>query len=227
MKPRVLVLIKTLGRGGAERLLLDSLEHADHSRFEYQVAYLVRDAPYLVEIRDRGIAVTCLAGRTPVAWPVRLRRLIRSARIDLVHVHSPVMAVAARLVTRVPVVYTEHSAWGSHRWLTRWANRATFGRNAHVFAVADEVRASIRRSEPVIETLHYGIDPRAVQRWLRDRVDVRTEFGIPAAVPVIATVANLRPQKGHRVLLEAAQLVRVAVPDARFVFIGDGRFGSA
>ena len=39
---------------------------------------------------------------------------------------------------------------------------------------------------------------------------------------IVATVANLRPEKGHDVLLRAAALVRRQVPDVRFRLIGDG-----
>src|SRR3954466_7020618 len=39
---------------------------------------------------------------------------------------------------------------------------------------------------------------------------------------IIATVANLRQEKGHDVLLHAAALIRRQVPDVRFRIIGDG-----
>jgi glycosyltransferase involved in cell wall biosynthesis len=39
---------------------------------------------------------------------------------------------------------------------------------------------------------------------------------------IVATVANLRQEKGHDVLLRAAALVRARIPDVRFRIIGDG-----
>lgn len=39
---------------------------------------------------------------------------------------------------------------------------------------------------------------------------------------IVATVANLRPEKGHDVLLRAAARVLRRIPDARFRIIGDG-----
>jgi glycosyltransferase involved in cell wall biosynthesis len=39
---------------------------------------------------------------------------------------------------------------------------------------------------------------------------------------VVATVANLRAEKGHDVLLRSAALVRQQLPDVRFRIIGDG-----
>jgi glycosyltransferase involved in cell wall biosynthesis len=39
---------------------------------------------------------------------------------------------------------------------------------------------------------------------------------------IVATVANLRQEKGHDVLLRAAALLRTRIPDVRFRIIGDG-----
>jgi hypothetical protein len=38
---RILVLIKGLGLGGAERLIVDSLPYLDRDRFEYELGYLL------------------------------------------------------------------------------------------------------------------------------------------------------------------------------------------
>src|SRR5207244_4326630 len=51
---------------------------------------------------------------------------------------------------------------------------------------------------------------------------VRDELGIPAGVPLVATVANLKVHKGHGDLLEAARIVRRSIPEARFVLVGTG-----
>jgi len=40
-RTRVLWLIKGLGAGGAEQLLVNALPHLDHERFEYHVAYIL------------------------------------------------------------------------------------------------------------------------------------------------------------------------------------------
>ncbi len=62
-KSKILLLIKSLGLGGAERLLVDSLPYLDRERFAYQVAYLVPWKATLVpQIEAAGIPVTCLDG---------------------------------------------------------------------------------------------------------------------------------------------------------------------
>ncbi|MDP9145719.1 MAG: glycosyltransferase, partial [Actinomycetota bacterium] len=60
-RQRILVLIKGLGIGGAERLISDGAEHWDRQRFEYRVAYVLPWKDQLVApIRELGIDVDCL-----------------------------------------------------------------------------------------------------------------------------------------------------------------------
>jgi len=165
-----------------------------------------------------------------VGWASRLVGLVRDRDIDLVHVHSPYPAAAARLALAgsVPIVYTEHNVWGRYRAPTYWGNLLTFARNRHVFAVSEQVRASIRYPRalgrlrlPPLETLYHGVDHSAVAEWAQAD-GARSDLGIPEGVPVVGTVAHLKSHKGHRHLLEAAAVVRRTFPDVRFVFVGRG-----
>lgn len=228
---RVLHLIKGLGRGGAELLLLSAAPYLDRSRFEYEVAYLLPWKDALVEeLQEAGLPVHCLDGARGPAWIGRLRGLVRSRSFDLVHSHSPMVAVGARLGLhrKTPRVYTEHNVWECYHPVTYWANLLTFWRSSHVFAVSEHVRASIRYPAPFrflpmppVEALYHGLDPEAVRKWASSD-GVREELGIPEGVPVVGTVANFRAEKGHELLLRAAVFVRRNVPDVRFVLVGQG-----
>lgn len=234
MRRRVLVLIKGLGRGGAEQILASSAPHLERSTFDYRVAYLLPWKDALVkELEDAGVPTTCLRGARGPGWVGRLRDLVAQGSIDIVHAHSPVAAVGARLAfrsrsRRPRLVYTEHNVWERYHPATRWANHLTFARNDHVFAVSDHVRDSIRcprglrrRPPPPIETLYHGIDPDAVTRWAKHD-GVRAELGIPADAPVVGTVANFKAHKRLDVLVGAASLIRRRFPDVRVVLVGQG-----
>jgi glycosyltransferase involved in cell wall biosynthesis len=228
--PGVLILIKGLGRGGAEQLLLSGVPYLDRERYRYQFAYLLPWKDALVpELTGAGLAVHCLDGARGAGWVGRLRALIRDQGIDLVHVHSPVAAAGLRLVAgrRARVVYTEHNLWGRYHRATYAANLVTFPRNDHVFAVSDEVRDSIRYPGPLrrlpmppTETLHHGLDPAAAPPAAPD--GVRRELGIPEDAPLVGTVANFKAAKDHATLLRAAAQVRQAVPSVRFLLVGQG-----
>ncbi|MGH2664057.1 MAG: glycosyltransferase [Actinomycetota bacterium] len=228
---RILLLIKGLGRGGAEQLLLSAASHLDRDRFEYEVAYLLPWKNALVgSLEKTGMPVHCLDGARGPGWLTRLRDLVRRRRIELVHSHSPLPAVGSRLAlpARMRRVYTEHNVWDRYHRATYWANVLTFPRSDHVFAVSEQVRESIRyprglrsRRMPPVETLYHGLDPDAVSGWDGPN-GIRQELGIPDDAPVVGTVANFKAHKGHGHLLHAALRVRAAVPDVRFVFVGTG-----
>jgi glycosyltransferase involved in cell wall biosynthesis len=225
-KKRVLIIIKGLGRGGAEQLLVSAAQYLDRERYDYHYAYVLAHKDALAgKLEDLGYPVHCLGEGAGPAWVARLAKLERN--FDLVHVHSPVVAVAARLfrTKKTALVCTEHNVWGRYHRATYWANRLTFGRNDHVFAVSDEVRRSIhvpaRRTGPTIETLYHGPDRAEIESW-QGTDGVRAEFGIPTDAPLIGTVANFKDHKGYPFLIEAAAEVHRSVPDAHFMLVGQG-----
>ena len=55
-----------------------------------------------------------------------------------------------------------------------------------------------------------------------ERETLRAQFGFPATAPLIGCVANLRPVKGHEVLIEAFASVCARVPQARLALVGEG-----
>lgn len=230
---RVVLLIKGLGRGGAEQLLVSAAPYLDRARFDYEVVYLLPHKDALAgELRHAGLRVHCLGGGRAGSWMIRLRSLVRRSDVHLVHAHSPYAAVGARLALpkrRGPrLVYTEHNVWDRYHPATYWANLMTFHRNDHVLAVSDHVRDTIRYPRPLgflrmppVETRYYGIDRASVEQW-RAADGVREELGVPAGAPVVGTVANFKVGKGHMHLLDAAATVRRAIPDVRFVVVGQG-----
>jgi len=149
--------------------------------------------------------------------------------VDVVHTHSPVPSVAARITSRTlplgerpKLVTTEHNVWDSHHRFTRFAEKVTFGMDDAHLAVSDAVRRSLppaRRSQ--VEVLVQGVDLPAV-RSAADRERVRRDLGVADHEVLVGTVANLRRQKGYPDLLRAAATVIGAVPAARFVAIGQG-----
>jgi glycosyltransferase involved in cell wall biosynthesis len=230
---RILVLIKGLGRGGAEQLLVSAAPYLDRTQFEYEIAYLLPWKDALVPaLRATGLKVHCLEHARGPAWMFRLKRLVQEREIDLVHAHSPMAGIGARFALCGPqsprIVYTEHNLWNYYHPATRWGNLATFGLNDHVFAVSKQVQDSIRYppqlkflSMPPVETLYHGVDPEVTRNW--GSVDgVRKELGIGQEALVVGTVANFRAQKGYEHLLDAALRVRRRIPGVRFVLIGQG-----
>ncbi len=230
-KPRVLWLIKGLGPGGAEQLLLLAAGAIDRERFTYRLAYVRPDKTHLVpEFEALGLAPERLGERTPgrLGWVVDLRKAMAAA--DIVHVHSPVLASVARVLARAlprslrpAVVVTEHNEWSSHRLPTRWANGLTTPLDAHHWAVSDQVRDTMWPSrQDGYEVLIHGIDTEAVPASPEARARLRAELGVQDDEVLSLTVANLRKNKDYPNLLRAARRAIDAEPRLRFAAVGQG-----
>lgn len=216
----VLVAIKGLGIGGAERLISEGARFWDREAFDYHVAYVLPWKNQLVaDLRAIDVPIHLIGGAKGITpeTPLRLFKLIRALGASLVHAHLPSMGVMVRLGSPVPVVYTEHNLTSAYRFATRVANRMTYWRNRAVIAVSEAVADSVSR---------YGGPPRkvilngvAVPADLESD-QVRTELGLNPHQPFIVHVGNIRPGKGHMELVEAASLLQKTDPDAVIVSLG-------
>ena len=230
---RVLHLIKGLGPGGAEKLLVSAARVRDREAFDYSVVYLLPWKTALVrDLEDLGVPTQCLGVRheQDLRWLLRLRRLLERQRYDVVHVHSPYVAGMTRLVTRsMPersrprLVSTEHNVWSSHTRASRALNTATFPIGDAWLAVSDEVRGSIPvRLQKRVEVVVHGIVMDDVERARAQRDTVRAEIGFRDGEVVVGTVANFRAQKGYPDLLAATRVLADRKVPARFVIVGQG-----
>lgn len=230
-RTRVLWVLKGLGPGGAERLVVQHAAMGDRATFEYAAAYLLPWKEHLVpELEALGVATHCLDVRTAadLRWVLRLRRLVRAGHFDVVHLHSPALAALARPALRAgrprpALVSTEHNRWPSHHRLTRAANRLTVPLDDATVAVSEDVRASMGRHREHVEVIVHGIDTRGVRRHLAERDAVRAELGVGEGELLAVTVANLRATKGYPDLLAAARLVADRGAPIRFVAAGQGQ----
>lgn len=235
MSPKkVLWLIKGLGVGGAERLVILMAPKMPSLGYEVEVAFLdCAGDDFLPALKSAGVPTHRLpASRTLDArWPWELRGLLRERHYDLVHTHSPVPGVAARkLIPRgTPIIHTEHNVWERYHPLTRAANAATYPRNAAALAVSDGVADSIRPPRwarpcryPEVQTLIHGVDVNRVHRGLVARAHARDQLGLDPEAPIVGNVASLTPKKDHVMLLSAVEQLRSRHPKVRVLLIGSG-----
>lgn len=227
----VLWLIKGLDAGGAEQLLLSTAEVMDRERFHLEVAYLVPAHAALVpRFRALRIPTHLLDGPNEYdpRWVLRLRRLVRRGRFDVVHTHSPYVASLARPALRTlpksvrpRLIYTEHNLWGSRAWPTRVANRLTYSMDSEQLAVSEAVLRSVPPSlRTRLELLVHGtrLNPAPPET----PGSVRRELGIRSGETLLLSVANLRPAKDHRRLLAVVRSLLDEGRQIRLAIAGHG-----
>lgn len=207
------------GWGGQEvRILTEARWLVEHG---WQVQLACQPASGILS-RAQGIRVHPIRMRGP--WDpsafVRLVRLIRRERIALVHTHSSVDSWIATLAARAlgrPVVRSRHVS------IPISARRALVYHLADRIIASGEAVAQLVRAAGVppakIVSIPAGVDTREFHPGVSGR-PVREELGLTG--PVVGIVAMLRSSKGHRFFLEAAREVLQALPETRFLIVGDG-----
>ncbi|HEX5615948.1 MAG TPA: glycosyltransferase [Acidimicrobiia bacterium] len=229
----MLWLVKGLGPGGAERLLVAAASVHDRSEFAFRTAYLLPWKDHLVaELANAGVPSECLGVRDErdVRWAARLRRMLVADPVDVVHAHSPYPAGIARLVVRTlprrirpALVYTVHNTWSSFALPTRLLCGVTMPLDAADFAVSREVHETLwpflrRRTEVVV----HGIPVARVAGARAERAAVRAELGLTPDEIVVGTVANFRAQKDYPNLFAAAQRLAERRVPVTIVAVGQG-----
>lgn len=126
-------LIKSLGRGGAETLLPETLRFADRDRFVYGYGYFLPWKDDLVtEFEAQDVEVKCFDAKSNTHILLSARRVanyLQGWDADIMHCHLPIAGIVGRLAGRwasVPVVYTEHYLQEQYHPVTRWGNHYTW-----------------------------------------------------------------------------------------------------
>jgi L-malate glycosyltransferase len=228
---RVLHIIKGLGRGGAERLLVETIPL--HSRgYQFDVVYFLPWKNQLVgELEKMGCRVYLLpATKTPFMFfrIPQLVALLKKENYQLIHCHLPWAGIVARwaaLFLSIPVVYTEHNNFFTYNRITQWLHRLGIRRFAHVITVSHDseqsLKTAIKRLPPVTTILN-GVNTDKFRRDLFTRVNEAETAGIPQASLVIGTAAVFRQQKRLDRWLTIAKKILEKDREVFFVVMGDG-----
>jgi glycosyltransferase involved in cell wall biosynthesis len=161
-------------------------------------------------------------------WLRRLGHLVYEEKVDLIHAHEFTMntyGCIASVMAKIPMVATVH---GRNYYTEKLRRRLAYrfvSRRSSMIAVSKGIklflieRAGIK--EERVTVIYNGIDAKVYQQC-KDPDRVRKEFGINGRGPVIGTLGNLYPVKGHTYLLRAAREVVRFFPKATFLIAGRG-----
>jgi glycosyltransferase involved in cell wall biosynthesis len=233
-KPRVMLFNNGFLHGGTERQFVRIAQTLDRRKYDLFVGCLRRCGPFLRLIEPLGITlvefpIRSLYGFDTMLWFWRLVQFLRRNRIAVMHAfdfYTNVFAVPAARLAGVPVVLASRRELLEVR--TPWQRRAAgiscrlaTGVVANSHAVeADLFRSGFAKSKKVT-VIHNGIDHRADRPTVPPQ-QVRKKLNIPEDAPLVALVADLRPEKDIETFLRAAACIGKAIPETRFLIIGEG-----
>ncbi len=236
---RIAFLLPNIEAGGTELQVLALARLLDRSRFSPSLVTtagggsLYRDFAALMPVTVFGSPQRHRPTRTGPAGHLRnlaaLVRLYRSERPDLVHSFLPAANVYGPLASRlsgVPRVVVAKRSMAvykeKHPVLTRaesLGNRLADAVLVNSDAVRREVERTERHWEGKIRKIYNGVALPAP--WTEgEAARFRSREGIPPGAPLVLSVSNFFPYKGHADLLRAAARVIREVPEARFLLVG-------
>jgi glycosyltransferase involved in cell wall biosynthesis len=244
----ILHVINTLGlSGGAEQQLVTNLDRFSDPAFEHHVAYLYGGDPSISWESEVKVPVTALNGndeRAPLLRSgVRLHRLVRRLRPDLIHCSLLDASLISRLVGRMtgtpvmeslvnishePIRTVDSDAvrmWklGGYKLVDRLTMRKVRGFHALTEEVARSWVDTIGLDRDRITVVPRGVSFDVIKAAALDgskREELRRQLtGDPDAL-LILVVGREEAQKGHRYLLDAFARIPPAEVDAHVVMLG-------
>lgn len=242
---RVLHVITTLGRGGAERQLVNLVNNTTPGEFEHLICYLHPPGDFELELKQAGHKVVCMDLPRRAPWlfaPLSLIPILKRFRPNVVQTWLYEADFAVRLsVPRksIPIVNTLHmptyepetiaaGRWPNWKMQTlRQIDRITARWAKPLFiAVSDTVRKSAVKQLGVppsdVRIIYNSIDLETLKSSPGASEKLRADLDIPSDGFVFLNVARLAPQKGQAQLLDAFHLVALQNSNTYLVFAGDG-----
>ncbi len=200
----ILHIIYSLGRGGAETMLVGALPHLK----EYKNVVVIFSPVNHFEQELQCNELICLHTRSLLTLPlsvIKLKKIIKDIKPDLIHSHLPQSNFAARLAAppSVPLVTTIHTAISAavdyKKWYIKWLDRYTYNsRRSTIIGVSQQALNdyfSVLNIKPGKATVIYT--------YANVSPSVTTIEQKPAGKIALITVGSLRKNKNFHYLIEA------------------------
>ncbi|HUG70464.1 MAG TPA: glycosyltransferase [Pirellulaceae bacterium] len=230
MTIRVLQIIPTLVRGGAEKQLTELAIELPRDEFDVHIAVLTHTGPYEETLRAHDVPVTIIGKKLkvdPFAYR-RLKACITKLKPDLVHT----WIFAANCYGRQAAFSAgvKHVLAGE-RCVDRWKAWHEFAIDRHL---AKRTQRIVTNSTGVrdfygehgIPAEKFVIIPNGIRpvepSGKVTRQKLLDELQLPSDAKLIGSVGRLWPQKRTKDLMWAAELLKAARDDTHLLLIGDG-----
>jgi glycosyltransferase involved in cell wall biosynthesis len=229
VKKRILQIIPSLDRAGAEKQFTLLATHLDRDEFDVHVCALTRGGPYEADLARHEVPFTVI-GKSWKADPrayLSLKKLIRRLQPNLVqtwlfaaNAYGRSAALGCGIKT---VVASEQCADPWKRWHELTIDRHLARRSARIVVNGRGVQEFY---------VGHGIDPQkfeliengiaAHRPGVLSRDELLEQLKLPSDTKLVAAIGRLWPQKRLRDVIWAAELLQNIRDDVHFLIVGDG-----
>jgi glycosyltransferase involved in cell wall biosynthesis len=240
MAARNLLFITTYtGIGGGESLTLNLMNALDRARFTPhlltpQTGKFPEAAAKLgvrvAHLPFRGTStffVPSLWARLPIVAKLRAHLARNAINAVISDYHSLPLIVPATRRLNIPVIWNAMGWWFPiHAWQRHFFQEQV----SRIVAISSAVKEKLLGTPPKLppDRISVQIPGVDVAQHYPNAVSgaaVRAHMAISAETPLVALIARFQDVKGHDYFLDAAHLIRRAVPNVRFAVAGENVFG--
>lgn len=235
-KPRIVHLITTIMRGGAENQLLVLITEQIKSGREVDVIYLKGKDELASAFIEIGASVHSeFANIGLVLQLCRIRKFLNLENLQnaIIHAHLPRAQIIASfsLHKSQSFVCSRHDEDrfypGSNRHISKIIFKLVNSRILIWIAISEAVRLRMISYGEIskgtdIQVVHYGHGSQTFQPDSEEVENLKLRYKMNNNGMVIGCVARLVWQKDHKTLLRAFALFQKLNPDSRLILVGDG-----
>ena len=235
-KIKIAFVVWTLeGMGGSERVVFDIVRKLNKNRYEIFVLSF-KDGPVRNLYENLGAKVRVFIKRRKIDlnFIKDIRNYLVEKDIDILNPHhlSPFYCsfLAARR-TSAKILFTEHSQWQLEELGLAWKilNKILFRKVDGFVAISEQIKrfylSELKLRQDRIHLITNGIDLYRFRKM--DHNGKKWELGFESNDKIIGMVANIRPEKNHKLLLSAFNEIAKEMKDTHLLLVGfdcmDGR----
>jgi len=225
---KILYVISTLDRAGAEKQMVQLAAGLNRNRFEPEVVCLWRKGPLEEELKNADIPVTLIKKRWKFDLSVvgRLADFIKKKKCEIVHTWLFTSNTYGRMAAKkagTPIIIASErcvDVWKNiiHRAIDRYLARSTH----KIIANADAVKEFVQNEGIMpdkIEVIRNSFDREKFRK--PDRENARRRLGVSEGEVAIGFAGRLSRQKGALYLIKAGALLPKEI-DWKIYIFGEG-----
>jgi glycosyltransferase involved in cell wall biosynthesis len=227
--PSLILLIRDLGFGGAQRQLVTLAKGLHNTRFHITVVSFY-GGPLASDLESAGIPHLSIGKKHRwdlLGFIARLVRTLRSLKPGFIHsflAESNLMALLMKPLCGFPKVIwgIRDSESDAHQW--GLLGKASFRLNCLLSPFADQIIANSETGRRWYQNHGFPKDDTHFE-VIPNGIDTARFIPQPDLTPqdtVLGIIGRLNPMKDHPTFIRAAALVHQTHPHVRFQIIGDG-----
>ena len=219
----VLFLVRTMGLGGTENVVLQLCEILSNK--VNKIVVCSSGGVHEDTLKKMGIKhykISDIASKNPTDMYKNflvIKKIIKDEKITLIHSHHRMAALYAELIAKKDIVKlaTAHNTFEDKRQLTKFAYK-----NTKLIAVGEMVKKNLTNyfeiPEKQVTVIHNAIKPFSGEYNKIDFLEKEHKAGNI----LIGNIGRLSEQKGMQYFIDAAELTLKKHTNVKFFLVGEG-----